>query len=248
MTQALKNNWPLISWRLSAIAVIALLHNWAMASLLAPPTLSAPAGQKGQFSVAVQFSRPAPTPSQQPKTTTDKQPDTPKEPKPVAQNKPKPQPKAPSKPTPTATTSQLVEQHQEKTETKQPVDEIAKAMPEDTEPDSAEPEQAAQASSQAANGAHREAVITEPLFASPPTPPRYPTIARKRGQEGTVWLDVWLDAQGNQSKLAIAQSSGLSVLDESALKAVRQWEFQAYQVGGIHMASRVRIPVEFSLN
>lgn len=94
----------------------------------------------------------------------------------------------------------------------------------------------------------RESIITEPVFAAQPKSPRYPTVARKRGQEGTVWLDIWLDEKGNKSKLEITQSSGLTLLDKSALKAVSGWQFKPYEKNGIRIASRVRIPVVFSLN
>ncbi len=94
----------------------------------------------------------------------------------------------------------------------------------------------------------RTPIITKPVFAAQPVPPRYPAVARKRGQEGTVWLDIWLDEQGNKSRLEITQSSGLTLLDASALKAVSRWQFKPYVKDGIRTASRVRIPVVFSLN
>jgi protein TonB len=93
-----------------------------------------------------------------------------------------------------------------------------------------------------------EPIITEPVFAAQPMPPRYPTVARKRGQEGTVWLDIWLDEKGQKSKLEVSESSGLALLDASALKAVSGWQFKPYEENGIRTASRVRIPVVFSLN
>jgi len=93
-----------------------------------------------------------------------------------------------------------------------------------------------------------EQIITKPVFAAQPKPPRYPAVARKRGQEGTVWLDIWLDEKGNKSKLEVTQSSGLALLDKSALKAVSEWKFKPYERNGIRIASRVRIPVVFSLN
>jgi protein TonB len=98
------------------------------------------------------------------------------------------------------------------------------------------------------SGAHDQIEISEPVFASQPNPPRYPTIARKRGQEGVVWLDIWLNAQGHQVKLALLKSSGLQVLDSAALSAVKRWQFKPRVIDGIARASRVHIPVEFSLN
>ena len=229
---------------MGCLVMIALLHNWAMASLLAPPTLSSPAGQQGQFSVAVQFARPTPPPASAPVRPAPIKPVTPSKPesvtkavnkaaKPIKPKKVASKPVEVAKPVAKTTTPPAKQATQ---------DQLDEASP------SSEPQQTARASSQAANGAHQQVVVTEPLFAAPPTPPRYPTIARKRGQQGTVWLDVWLDEEGKQAKLAIAKSSGLAVLDESALKAVSQWQFQGYRVGGVRMASRVRIPVEFALN
>lgn len=98
------------------------------------------------------------------------------------------------------------------------------------------------------HGIHNVPVVTEPLFNSPPIPPKYPTIARKRGQQGTVWLEIWLDKWGKQSKLSVIQSSGIRILDKAAEAAVASWQFQPYKVNGAGEASRVRIPVEFALN
>lgn len=250
MTQTLKNNWQLLSWRVCCIVLIALLHNWAMASLLTPPKLSSSAGKKGPLSVAVQFTQ-ATSASQhdsvtdsftqaQPKAATNKI---------VKQIQAKPQTDTPvtTKNTPT----KLVESPRlvAKKKPSPPATEAETETETKLEQQQPAPQPSASNSHQAASGgAHQQPVITEPLFVEPPTPPRYPTIARKRGQQGTVWLDIWLDDEGKQAKLAIAQSSGLKVLDESALKAVSQWHFQAYRIGGIRMAARVRIPVEFSLN
>ncbi|ROS00349.1 outer membrane transport energization protein TonB [Sinobacterium caligoides] len=96
-------------------------------------------------------------------------------------------------------------------------------------------------------GVHQE-VISEPLFADAPVPPVYPRIARKRGQEGTVWIDIALDDKGRQTRVEIYKSSGVRLLDRAALKAVQQWQFLAQRVGNTSYASLVRIPVEFSLD
>ena len=97
-------------------------------------------------------------------------------------------------------------------------------------------------------GVNQTPLITEPVFAAAPTPPRYPALARKRGQQGTVWIDIWLDAQGRQTRLDIIDSSGLALLDQAALGAVREWRFRPHRINGVQVASRVRIPIEFSLN
>lgn len=95
-------------------------------------------------------------------------------------------------------------------------------------------------------GIHQK-IISKPLFSSSPTPPQYPRIARQRGQQGTVWVDVLLDEKGRQTRTEIYQSSGISPLDRAALDAVRQWQFIAHRIDDIAVTSYVRIPVEFSL-
>jgi len=92
------------------------------------------------------------------------------------------------------------------------------------------------------------AVVTQPLFRESPTPPHYPSSARRRGLEGTVILEVSLDSLGRQTDLRIHHSSGQSALDNSALKAVELWKFQAHSVNGLSVASRVHVPVSFALN
>ncbi|AFV00367.1 energy transducer TonB [Simiduia agarivorans] len=127
----------------------------------------------------------------------------------------------------------------------------AEPAPEDTIQDSAPDAQAAPAApvqQPLHNGPNELPLMDTPLFAEPPQPPRYPMLARRRGQTGTVWLAVTLDANGSPDDLSLLASSGVSALDQAALEAVSQWRFLPYRVDGQALASRVHIPVEFSLN
>jgi protein TonB len=94
----------------------------------------------------------------------------------------------------------------------------------------------------------QDTIITEPLFASVPVPPHYPQLARQRGQQGIVWVDVLLDKLGHQLRADIFQSSGVAPLDRAALDAVKRWQFIAHRINDITVASHIRIPVEFSLD
>ena len=91
-------------------------------------------------------------------------------------------------------------------------------------------------------------LVSEPSFSKPPEQPRYPSLAKRRGQQGTVWLEVWLDAAGEQIKREITASSGVNILDQAALKAVSSWEFLPFSQEDITISSRVKIPVQFVLN
>lgn len=80
------------------------------------------------------------------------------------------------------------------------------------------------------------------------TNPHYPRLARRRGQEGTVWLRVQVDTSGNALAIDIDRSSGFEILDKAAMKAVRSWRFLPALQDGQAQASYVKIPVKFQLD
>ncbi|MNM71807.1 transport protein TonB [compost metagenome] len=90
-------------------------------------------------------------------------------------------------------------------------------------------------------------VSLRPSFVSPPPPPRYPSQARRRNQQGIVRVEVCLDEHGKQLKLTLVRSSGVTSLDQAALEAVTQWRFRPEIVDGRAVPSRVEIPIEFAL-
>jgi protein TonB len=79
------------------------------------------------------------------------------------------------------------------------------------------------------------------------SPPSYPGLARKRGQEGTVILQVLVDRQGRVDDLEIERSSGTGLLDRAALSAVRKWSFEPGRKDREKIAMWVRVPVTFKL-
>lgn len=79
-------------------------------------------------------------------------------------------------------------------------------------------------------------------------PPDYPRRARQLGFEGTVLLDVAVNAQGGVDAVAVAASSGYAMLDEAALGAVRHWIFKPARQEGRPVADRVLVPVRFVLS
>ena len=78
-------------------------------------------------------------------------------------------------------------------------------------------------------------------------PPEYPQRARQMHQEGLVLLRVDIDQKGMPVKVEVEQSSGYQLLDQAALKAVRNWRFQPGQAGNLPVQSRVIIPIRFRL-
>ncbi|GHS91827.1 hypothetical protein FACS1894139_17250 [Planctomycetales bacterium] len=77
--------------------------------------------------------------------------------------------------------------------------------------------------------------------------PTYPEAARRRRQEGTVWLRLEIDARGAVRTATVDASSGYPLLDEAAVRAARQWRFRPATRFGQPAADTVRAPVEFHL-
>lgn len=95
-----------------------------------------------------------------------------------------------------------------------------------------------------------DSVITPPIFDAAylhNPPPRYPRIARRLHQEGTVELRVRVSPQGRATELEVARSSGVEVLDQAALEAVRRWQFVPAQRGETAVEAWVVVPVQFTL-
>ncbi len=78
-------------------------------------------------------------------------------------------------------------------------------------------------------------------------PPRYPFLARRRGQEGRVVLRAQVTANGDPETVRVRQSSGFRLLDAAAVAAVKAWRFVPASRGGIPVAGSVEVPISFKL-
>jgi protein TonB len=85
-----------------------------------------------------------------------------------------------------------------------------------------------------------------PLYKTNP-PPAYPKVARRRGYQGIVILNVFVDENGRVKDLKLFNSSGYKVLDIAALNAVKTWVFEPGMKGKSKMAMWVRVPIRFEL-
>ncbi|MBR9971473.1 energy transducer TonB [Magnetospirillum sulfuroxidans] len=85
-------------------------------------------------------------------------------------------------------------------------------------------------------------------YLSPPTPPVYPAPARRLGIEGTVIIRALVERPGIASQVTVWRSSGESLLDRSALEAVRNWRFHPMTQGGVIIAAWVEVPITFSIS
>lgn len=78
--------------------------------------------------------------------------------------------------------------------------------------------------------------------------PDYPMLLREQGVGGVVWLRVWVDSDGHPGEIKLAKGSGYRLLDDAALRAVRQWRFVPAKKGAQSLASWVEFPIRFTLN
>jgi len=78
-------------------------------------------------------------------------------------------------------------------------------------------------------------------------PPRYPLVARRRGEEGTVTLRVHVQRDGVPASVGLEKSSGSNALDNAALEAVRAWRFAPARQGEEAVDAWVLVPIVFRL-
>lgn len=121
--------------------------------------------------------------------------------------------------------------------------------PQNTQPTSANTAATASSSNNAPNTKEAPA-FTEANFranyAHNPKPD-YPAIARSRGWQGKVLLRVKVSAEGLSDGVTVEQSSGHELLDESAVEAVKKWQFIPAKRGDTPVASSVIVPIDFKL-
>ncbi len=97
-----------------------------------------------------------------------------------------------------------------------------------------------------ASNADQQDQKAHPLYKFNPKP-KYPKVARSRGWQGSVLLEVVVSADGRVDKIAILKSSGYKVLDKEARRTVYRWRFRPAHVAGTAISSTVKIPIDFHL-
>ncbi len=75
--------------------------------------------------------------------------------------------------------------------------------------------------------------------------PSYPPAALRRGDSGTVVVQVVVGADGSPLDARVIERSGSRDLDRAALDAVRGWRFQPAQSNGQPMQGSLDIPFDF---
>lgn len=76
---------------------------------------------------------------------------------------------------------------------------------------------------------------------------RYPPVARRRGLTGTLELELVVGSDGAIEQATLVRSSSHRVLDEAALRAVRDLSRLPFPESLPARAVRARVPVVFEL-
>ena len=90
-------------------------------------------------------------------------------------------------------------------------------------------------------------VSASPLYREN-TPPIYPAIAKLRGYEGIVLVSAEILPDGRVGSTEVSKSSGYTILDKSAMEAVKLWKFEPAKKAGKPFAIRVKLPIKFVLH
>ncbi len=77
--------------------------------------------------------------------------------------------------------------------------------------------------------------------------PAYPEASRRRGEEGVVRVELFVDPTGRVADVRVVESSGFSALDAAAVQAVREWRFRPAQRAGLPVAGSLTTAVHFRL-
>lgn len=84
-------------------------------------------------------------------------------------------------------------------------------------------------------------------YLSNPAPP-YPRVSKRLGEQGTVVIRVFINAQGRAEQAEIRSTSGYARLDDSALTSVQSWRFVPGQRNGATEAMWFNVPIRFVLD
>ena len=79
-----------------------------------------------------------------------------------------------------------------------------------------------------------------------PHPP-YPLIARKKGFEGKLILEVLVNEDGSVKSTSIIESSGYEILDTVSKETVEKWTFIPAKKMGQAVKDNIQVPIKFVL-
>lgn len=77
--------------------------------------------------------------------------------------------------------------------------------------------------------------------------PLYPLTAVRQEAQGRVLLLVEVLPNGRAGRVTLEKTSGHAILDASAMKTVRLWQFKPAVKDGVFYVQTIRVPIDFNL-
>ena len=77
--------------------------------------------------------------------------------------------------------------------------------------------------------------------------PEYPMIARKKGWQGRLLLNVHVSKGGDVININVLKTSGFEILDKISVKTIKDWKFIPARIGKKNIEDNLNIPVSFKL-
>jgi TonB family protein len=78
--------------------------------------------------------------------------------------------------------------------------------------------------------------------------PPHPPLARSRGEEGTVVLEIFVTERGHVAQVKVAESSGYAELDLAAMQVTERWRLTPGTVDGTPVCMWAKFAVVFALS
>lgn len=197
-----------------------------------PETVPEPQPEKTVEPEPVPDPEPIPEPEPEPETVPEPDPEPVPLPEPVPQPEPQPEPKPAPKPAPLP--------KPESVPAPVPASPVAAVDGGTPAPSSS------QAATLVPGGSAAGQIVAQPSL-DRPIKPVYPIGARRRGEEGTVVLDVDVSASGRAEEVRLVSSSGFEDIDRAARRAAQQARFKPGRRDGRAVASSARLTLIFRL-
>ena len=77
--------------------------------------------------------------------------------------------------------------------------------------------------------------------------PEYPMIARKKGWQGKLLLNVRVGKNGDVIDVNVVKTSGYKILDKISIETLKNWKFIPARIGKKRIEDDLNIPVSFKL-
>ena len=77
--------------------------------------------------------------------------------------------------------------------------------------------------------------------------PEYPMIARKKGWQGRLLLNVRVSKNGDVININVVKTSGFEILDKTSVETIKGWKFIPARIEGKNIEDNLNIPVSFKL-